>query len=313
MTNKDTEAKRDLALSKGSLPLARGVQEIVWNKDRMDVYSGNFDHQICWTLIVAATKIIELRLGTLFGSVDELIGVHELLKAIDPNSGNFWLPNIIFTDYDFNRILRKNLSSENINKIVKRLPTVTFQVSGTLRVKMDDHWKEYEFTAYDNIAGVEVVKSGEKKRGLGAGGERRAYRLYFKSKVGLAFWQDITSGGYSLITNEGNKARQFLSYPGGLQQLVWATWRWADNKPAIRSLDQLFRIMGWKLSADPDTCRLQVKRLHQALDRLCRDGFLLSWTIDKKTGAYKMEKFTSANALKSGVADSPTTANMLAD
>lgn len=312
MTNKDTEAKRDLAVRKGSLPLARGVQEIVWNKDRMEVYSGHFDHQICWTLIVAATKIIELKVGTLFNSVDELVGVHELLKAIDPNSGDFWLPNIIFTDYDFNRILRKNLSSENINKIVKRLPTVTFQVGGTLRVKMDDHWKEYEFTAYDNIAGVEVVKSGEKKRGLGAGGERRAYRLYFKSKVGLAFWQDITSGGYSLITNEGNKARQFLSYPSGLQQLVWATWRWNDRVPAIRSLDQLFKIMGWRKAARQDDFKEQVRRLAQHLDRLVRDGFLQSWRI-MDTGAYRMEKFTSANALKSGVADSPTTAKLLAD
>ncbi len=295
--NKDTEAKRDLALRKGSLPLARGVQEIVWNKDRMDVYSGHFDHQICWTLIVAAAKIIDLRLGALFGSVDELIGVHELLKAIDPNSGDFWLPNITFTDYDFNRILRKNLSSENINKIIKRLPTVIFQVGGTLRVKVDDHWKEYEFTAYDNIAGVEVVKSGEKKRGLGRGEERRAYRLYFKSRVGLAFWQDITSGGYSLITNEGNKARQFLSYPGGLQQLVWATWRWNDRVPAIKSLDQLFRIMGWKRAARLDDFQEQVKRLAKYLDLLVRDGFLQSWGI-KENGVYKLEKATRANALK---------------
>ena len=303
MINKDTEAKRDLALSKGALPLERGTQELVWNLDGVDIHAGKLDHHIGQVLIVIAQKLIEGKAESLFDSVDTFLGVHDLVRQLDPHGTDFWGPELRFTDRDFNRILNKRLTSAEIEKVVGKLPTLIFKVRSHASLKVQDpatgksFWKEYEITNYDNIAGVEVIKSGEMKRGLGAGEERRAYRIYFKSRIGLAFWHNMAAGGYSLLTNEQDRRRRFLSLPGSCQMLVWALWGWADNKPAIRSLDQLFRIMGWKRSSDPDVFRLQVKRLAQHLDRLVRDGFLLSWRVlDNST--YRLEKVTSTSALQ---------------
>ncbi len=295
MINKDTEAKRDLALRKGALPLERGTQEIVWNMDSVDIHAGKLDYQIGQVLIVIAQKLIEGRPEALFDSVDTFLGVQDLVRKLDPLSADFWGPELRFTDADFNRILNKRLTSEEIEKIVGKLPTLIFRVRSRASLKVVDPetgkpaWKDYEIINYDNIAGVEVIKSGEMKRGLGAGEERRAYRIYFKSRIGLAFWHNMAAGGYSLLTNEHDRRRRFLALPGSAQMLVWALWGWADNKPAIRSREQLFKIMGWKQSMDADVRRLQVKRLQQALDRLVRDGFLQSWSI-KETGAYRLEK-----------------------
>jgi hypothetical protein len=79
--------------------------------------------------------------------------------------------------------------------------------------------------------------------------------------------------------------------------LVWALWGWADNKPAIRSRDQMFRIMGWKRARRVDAFQLQVRRLAQHLDRLVRDNFLLSWRI-LDNGVYRLEKITGAPVLR---------------
>jgi len=300
--NKDSEAKRELAIKKGALPLERGTQEIVWNLDAVDIHAGKLDHHIGQVLIVIAQKLYEGKPEVLFDSVDTFLGVHDLVRKLDPLSTDFWGPEMRFTDRDFNRILHKNLSSENIEKFVGKLPTLIFKVKSHASLKVVDEngkeqWKQYEITNYDNIAGVEVIKSGEQKRGLGAGEERRAYRIYFKSRIGLAFWHNMASGGYSLLTNEHDHVRRFLALPGSSQMLVWAIWGWADNKPAIRSLEQLFKIMGWKRAANPDDFRVQVKRLHQSLDRLVRDDFLLKWSI-MDNGVYRLEKVTSAPRLE---------------
>jgi hypothetical protein len=316
--NKDTEAKRDLALRKGALPLERGTQALIWNLDSVDIHAGKLDHHIGQVLIVIAQKLIEGKAESLFDSVDTFLGVHDLVRQLDPLSTDFWGPELRFTDRDFNRILNKRLTSAEIETLVGKLPTLIFRVHHRASLKVVDQetgkttWKEYEITNYDNIAGVEVIKSGEMKRGLGAGEERRAYRIYFKSRIGLAFWHNMAAGGYSLLTNEQDRRRRFLALPGSAQMLVWALWGWADNKPAIRSREQLFRIMGWKRAKETSNYLAQVKRLAEYLDRLVRDGFLQSWSI-KENGAYQMEKFTSANALKSRGADSPTTANLLSD
>jgi len=295
MTNKDTEAKRELALKKGALPLERGTQELIWNLDSVDIHAGKLDYQIGQVLIVIAQKLIEGRPEALFDSVDTFLGVQDLVRKLDPLSADFWGPELRFTDADFNRILNKRLTSEEIEKIVGILPTLIFRVHSRASLKVVDPetgkaaWKDFEIINYDNIAGVEVIKSGEMKRGLGAGEERRAYRIYFKSRIGLAFWHNMAAGGYSLLTNEHDRRRRFLALPGSAQMLVWALWGWANNKPAIRSREQLFKIMGWKQSMNADVLRLQVKRLRQALDRLVRDGFLQSWGI-MDNGAYRLEK-----------------------
>jgi hypothetical protein len=299
---RDAEAKRDLALRKGALPLERGTQEIVWNMDKVDVHAGRFDHQIGWVLIVAATKILELKTGSLFNSVDDLVDVHRLLSRIDSKADDFWAPDVTFTDYDFNRVLRKNLSSKNIEKIVAKLPTLIFRVDGKVRLKVVDdkgkeHWQEFPATNYDNIAGVEVIRTGEKKRGKGAGEERRGYRIYFKSRIGLTFWHNLASGGYSLITNKNDGVRRFLALPGSGQQLVWAIWQWKDNDPGIRSEEQLFRIMGWKRAKQGSNYLAQKKQLRQRLDRLIRDGFLQDWRV-LDNGVYRLEKVSSKLRLK---------------
>jgi len=303
MINKDTEAKRDLALSKGALPLERGTQELVWNLEGVDIHAGKLDHHIGQVLIVIAQKLIEGKAESLFDSVDTFLGVHDLVRKLDPMSGDWWGPELRFTDLDFNRILNKRLTSAEIETLVGKLPTLIFKVKSHASLKVQDpatgksFWKEYEITNYDNIAGVEVIKSGEMKRGLGAGEERRAYRIYFKSRIGLAFWHNMAAGGYSLLTNEHDRRRRFLALPGSSQMLVWALWGWADNKPAIRSLDQLFRIMGWRKAARLDDFKEQVRRLAQHLNRLARDGFLLSWQV-LDNGAYRLEKVTSTPALR---------------
>jgi len=295
MINKDTEAKRELALKKGALPLERGTQELIWNLDSVDIHAGKLDYQIGQVLIVIAQKLIEGRPEALFDSVDTFLGVQDLVRKLDPLSVDFWGPELRFTDADFNRILNKRLTSEEIEKIVGKLPTLIFRVHSRASLKVVDPetgkaaWKDFEIINYDNIAGVEVIKSGEKKRGLGAGEERRAYHIYFKSRIGLAFWHNMAAGGYSLLTNEHDRRRRFLALPGSAQMLVWALWGWADNKPAIRSREQLFKIMGWKRAKRVDAFHFQVKRLHEALDRLVRDGFLQSWGI-MDNGAYRLEK-----------------------
>ena len=301
--NKDTEAKRDLAVSKGALPLERGTQELVWNLDGVDIHAGKLDHHIGQVLIVIAQKLIEAKAESLFDSVDTFLGVHDLVRQLDPLNADFWGPELRFTDRDFNRILNKRLTSAEIEKLVGKLPTLIFKVRSHASLKVVDpvtaksFWKEYEITNYDNIAGVEVIKSGEMKRGLGAGEERRAYRIYFKSRIGLAFWHNMAAGGYSLLTNEQDRRRRFLALPGSCQMLVWALWGWADNKPAIRSLDQMFRIMGWKKARRVDAFQLQMRRLAQHLDRLVRDNFLLSWRL-LDNGVYRLEKVTSSPVLQ---------------
>jgi hypothetical protein len=301
--NKDTEAKRDLALSKGALPLERGTQELVWNLEAVDIHAGKLDHHIGQVLIVIAQKLIEAKAESLFDSVDTFLGVHDLVRQLDPLNADFWGPELRFTDRDFNRILNKRLTSAEIEKLVGKLPTLIFKVRSHASLKVVDpvtaksFWKEYEITNYDNIAGVEVIKSGEMKRGLGAGEERRAYRIYFKSRIGLAFWHNMAAGGYSLLTNEQDRRRRFLALPGSCQMLVWALWGWADNKPAIRSLDQMFRIMGWKKARRVDAFQLQMRRLAQHLDRLVRDNFLLSWRL-LDNGVYRLEKVTSSPVLQ---------------
>jgi len=295
MINKDTEAKRELALKKGALPLERGTQELIWNLDSVDIHAGKLDYQIGQVLIVIAQKLIEGRPEALFDSVDTFLGVQDLVRKLDPLSVDFWGPELRFTDADFNRILNKRLTSEEIEKIVGKLPTLIFRVHSRASLKVVDPetgkaaWKDFEIINYDNIAGVEVIKSGEKKRGLGAGEERRAYPSTSSHGIGLAFWHNMAAGGYSLLTNEHDRRRRFLALPGSAQMLVWALWGWADNKPAIRSREQLFKIMGWKRAKRVDAFHFQVKRLHEALDRLVRDGFLQSWGI-MDNGAYRLEK-----------------------
>jgi hypothetical protein len=150
--------KSDWARRHGALTLGRTVQEIVWNMDKIDVHAGKFDHQIGWVLIAAATKILEAKMPSLFSSTAELIGVHELLKTIDPQASDFWAPEIRFTGHDFNRILHKNLSARNIEKIVGKLPTLIFRVNGReglfhLRVILIDSespaaWRRVLFLQY---------------------------------------------------------------------------------------------------------------------------------------------------------------------
>lgn len=301
--NEDTKAKHDLALSKGALPLERGTQEVIWNLDQVLIHAGRLDHQIGWVLIVMATKLLEGKPEALFDSVDTFLGVHDLVRRLDPRSIDFWGPEMRFTDRDFNRILNKRLTSEEIEKLVGKLPTLIFRVQShaSLKVKGADgkeQWKEYEITNYDNIAGVEVIKSGELKRGLGAGEERRAYRIYFKSRIGLAFWHNMASGGYSLLTNEGDRRRRFLDLPGSGQMLVWALWGWSDNKPAWRKRDQLLRIVGWKRATNHAVAHKQIIRLADLLDRLVRDGFLQDWKI-KDNGVYELKKVSKNPQLES--------------
>ncbi len=98
------EDRRDWAVKHGALPMERGTQEIVWNMDQvqLDHHSGKFSHRIGWTLMVAAVKIIELKTGTLFRSVEEMHRAYELIRAVDPQSVDFWCPTIRFTPADFN-------------------------------------------------------------------------------------------------------------------------------------------------------------------------------------------------------------------
>lgn len=289
------EERRDWAVKKGALPLERSAQEIVWNLSKVDVHAGQFDHHIGQVLIVLATRLLEDKTKTPFDSLETFLGIHDLLRLLDPKDAGFWGPELRFTDRDFNRILRKNLSSRNIERIVSKLPTLIFRVMCSLKVpdeKGHETWKDVEITDYDNIAGVEVVKVEGKKRGRGAGEERRGYRVYFKSRIGLAFWHNIASGGYSLLTRD--KVKAFLDLTGSGQMIVWAVWQWKDDRPAILSLDQLFGIMGWQRATRSSDFKAQVRRLASILNRLVKDGFLREWAI-LPSGAYHLVKVAAGD------------------
>ncbi len=157
---------------------------------------------------------------------------------------------------------------------------------------------KYTSEYYDNIAGVEVIKTGTMKPGGGAGEENVAFVLYFKSKFGLAFWQTLAAGGFSLLTNKNKAVRRFLRLPGSGQMLVWAIWRWKDKDSpvAIRSEAQMFAILGWRKAKKNFNYLAQKRRLTALLDRLVKEGFLIGHRIDEN-GACRLRKVPEAPLL----------------
>jgi hypothetical protein len=135
---KDAEAKRDLAVSKGALPLERWTQELVWNLEAVDIHAGKLNHHIGQVPIVIAQKLIEGKPEALFDSVDTFLGVHDLVRKLDPLNTDFWGPELRFTDLDFNRILNKKLTSAEIEKQVGKLPTLIFKVRSHASLKVVD-------------------------------------------------------------------------------------------------------------------------------------------------------------------------------
>jgi hypothetical protein len=291
-------------MSKG----ARAVPEMpcralwVWAGNRgwgqIEILRGELSARFWKIALIVAAKILENPKALAIESVEDLEHREQELQAMlsdEERAAGLKViirPMVQFTLKYARRITGLDLREADVAAMVEEFASVRMKATEFKGLRLKAGWERFtadptrakRSESGDLASVVSNRRVQKRKRGRPRKEDQTTFTLAFYSKVGLAFYHSLCTGGATMLRGVTKLLRSSDAY----QRLIFTLCTSAQQ--AIIHQDRLIKLVGWRKATTPDMYSHQLAELRRLLNKAISEGRLQTWS-ELKNGNWVIRKY----------------------